>query len=164
MVGGLLFFMLPDIRADMAYHADLVRSGGYSRFSDAIYSLAAWLDGRGIHQPVSVDWGMRANVQLLTQGRVNPVEIAGYAGEDPQAFRQRARSMLSRPGSVFLFHSKEDTVYERYPLFQEEAEALGVHLQIIEAFRDRSGAPVYVIWQAGEGTTEGTRLATETAR
>ena len=87
------------------------------------------------------------NVQILTQGEVNPMEISGFAGEPAEAFVRRAEQALLDPSTrSYVFHSKEDTVYELYPAFQATADRLGVRIKIIEAFRDRSGAPVHVIW------------------
>jgi Dolichyl-phosphate-mannose-protein mannosyltransferase len=138
--------MLASWQVDMTYHAALERSRGLSRFSDAIYRLADWLDARAYGTVYAVDWGMAKNVQILTQGRVNPIEIFSFAGEPPEAFVQRAEKALLTPNAVYLLHSKEDTVYELYPTFQATADRLGVKLKIIEATRDQSGAPVHVMW------------------
>ena len=85
-------------------------------------------------------------MQILTQGRVNPIEISGYAGEPPEAFVRRAEQALADPAAVYILHSKEDTVYDLYPTFQATADRLGYKLKIIDATRDQSGAPVHVMW------------------
>ncbi len=146
MVVAVTAGMVTNLRVDAAYHAALTRSGGLSRFSDAIYGLASWLDERQIAAPYAVDWGIQKSVQILTQGRVNPVEISGFSGEPAEAFVARAEQALRDPTGIYIFHSKEDTVYELYPAFQATADRLGVRIKIIEAFYDRSGAPVHVIW------------------
>jgi hypothetical protein len=56
--------------------------------------------------------------------------------------------MLGDPRVVYVFHSREDTVYERFPAFQQVAERLGKRPRIIEAFYDRAGRPLYVLWIA----------------
>ena len=147
MIIALAAGMTTNLGVDLAYHAAMVRSGGLSRFSDAIYKLADWLDAQHFDTVYAVDWGIQKNVQILTQGRVNPLEISGFGGESPAAFAQRAEKALMDPSrAVYVFHSKEDTVYELYPTFQAVADRLGVKLKIIEATRDRSGAPVHVMW------------------
>lgn len=138
--------MLASVRADLAYQAELERSRGLSRFSDAIYDLAAWLDERAPLTVYAVDWGIQKNVQILTQGRVNPIEISGFAGEPEADFVRRAEQALRTPGAIYVMHSKEDTVYELFPLFQATAERLNVRIKIIDATHDSSGAPVHVLW------------------
>lgn len=138
--------MAANVRLDLAYHSELARSHGLSRFSDAIYDLAAWLEARAPLSVYAVDWGIQKNVQILTQGRVNPIEISGFAGEPAQDFVRRAEEALRTPGAVYVMHSREDTVFELYPLFQATADRLGVRLRIVDATHDQSGAPVHVIW------------------
>jgi hypothetical protein len=138
--------MAANLWVDARYHAALEQSRGLSRFSDAIYKLAGWLDERRFDVVYAVDWGIQKNVQILTQGRVNPIEISGYAGEPADAFVLRAEDALRRPGAVYLMHSKEDTVYDLFGTFQATAERLGYRLKIIDATRDGSGAPVHVMW------------------
>lgn len=140
--------MAANYRVYASYETALVRSGGLSRFSDAGYRLADWLEMHPYTTVYAVDWGIQKNVQVLTDGRVNPVEIYGFSGEPPAAFVQRAEKALLDPSAVFILHSKEDTVYEVFALFQEAAKRAGVQLKIIDATRDRSGAPVHVMWVA----------------
>jgi hypothetical protein len=143
---ALLGGMAANYAVDAKYEAALVRSRGLSRFSDAIEKLADWLDQRQYAHVYAVDWGIQKNVQILTQGRVNPIEISGFAGEPPEAFVQRAERALADPAAVYILHSKEDTVYELYPIFQATADRLGYKLKIIDATHDQSGAPVHVMW------------------
>ncbi len=141
----LLGGMLANYQVCAQYETALERSRGLSRFSDAIYELADWLDRHQYATVYAVDWGMQKNVQILTQGRVNPVEISGFAGEPPNAFVRRAEKALADPSAVYIWHSKEDTVYELYPAFKATAERLGYQLKIIDATHDQSGAPVHVM-------------------
>jgi hypothetical protein len=146
IVGALAAGMAANYQVDVSYHAALERSRGLSRFSDAIYELSTWLDERQFGIVYACDWGIQKNVQILTQGRVNPIEIAGFAGEPEEAFVRRAEQALATPNAVYVFHSTEDTVYVLYPAFKATADRLRVRLRIIEATRDHSGAPVHVIW------------------
>jgi 4-amino-4-deoxy-L-arabinose transferase-like glycosyltransferase len=147
LVLGLLAVMAGDVRVDWQYHQQLAATGGQSRWSDGVYKLAAYLERRG-DPVVAVDWGIKSSVQILTGGRVNPLDITGFPEEAPGLFEGRATQMLGDPRVVYVFHSREDTVYERFPAFQQVAERLGRRLRIIEAFYDRAGRPVYVLWVA----------------
>lgn len=144
---GLTVLLAGQYQTMNSYYSAVQRSGGLSRFSNATYKLAGWLDSQRITAPVAVDWGIQKNVQIVTEGRVNPVEISGFPGEAPQAFVGRAQRALADPAAIFIFHSKEDTVYPLYESFMAVANTMGVKLKITDAFRDESGAPVYVIWR-----------------
>jgi len=147
LVLGLLAVAASDVHLDWQYHQQLAATGGQSRWSDGIYKLAAYLEQRG-DPVVAVDWGIKSSVQLLTGGRVNPLDITGFPGEAPGLFEGRAAQMLGDPKVIYVLHSREDTVYERFAAFQQVAERLGKRLRIIEAFYDRAGRPVYVLWVA----------------
>lgn len=136
-----------DLQVVRGYHQALALSGGFSRYSDSIYALADYLVQRG-DPVVTLDWGMEKNLRLLTRNQVTITEITGYKNEPPEAFEHRLRAMFQIPGQVYLLHSKEDTVYERYPAFQKVAQEMGREIEIVEAFRDRGGNPVYVVWEA----------------
>jgi len=138
---------LGDLQVVRGYHEALTLSGGFSRYSDSIYALADYLVQRG-DPVVTMDWGMEKNLRLLTRNQVAITEITGYKNEPPEAFDHRLRAMLQIPGQVYLLHSKEDTVYERYLAFQRLAQEMGREIRIVEAFRDRGGNPVYVVWEA----------------
>jgi hypothetical protein len=138
--------MLANLQVDASYEAAVEQSRGLSRFSDAIYRLAGWLEARPGANVYAVDWGISKNVQVLTRGRVNPIDISGYAGESEDEFTRRATEALADPAALYIFHSREDTVYERYAWFQATAERMDVRIKIIDATRDKSGAPVHVIW------------------
>jgi hypothetical protein len=147
LVLGLLVVVAGDVQVDWQYHQQLAATGGQSRWSDGVYKLAAYLERRGA-PVVAVDWGIKSSVQLLTGGRVNPLDITGFPGEAPGLFEGRSAQMLGDPRVVYVFHSREDTVYERFPAFQQVAERLGKRPRIIEAFYDRAGRPLYVLWIA----------------
>jgi hypothetical protein len=147
LVLALLAVVAGDVQVDWQYHQQLAVTGGQSRWSDGVYKLAAYLERRGA-PVVAVDWGIKSSVQILTGGRVNPLDITGFPGEAPGLFEGRSAQMLGDPKVVYVFHSREDTVYERFPAFQQVAERLGKRPRIIEAFYDRAGRPLYVLWIA----------------
>jgi len=138
--------MLANLRTDMAYHAAVERSGGLSRFSDAVYKLAGWLDAQNAPTVYALDWGIAKNVYVLTQGRVSPIEVFGYAGASSDDLDQRLERALRDRTALYILHSREDTVFELYQQFAAAAGRAGVTPRIIEAFADKSGAPIYVMW------------------
>ena len=137
--------ILLDVRLDMAYHQALARSGGLAGHTSAIYDLAAGLDARGLAAPVAMDWGMAAQVEFLTAGRVRPVEIFGYDWNVDEAFGQRLRSFLDNPDSVYIFHSPAETVFPRREAFDALVSSRGQTTTTEEVYRQKDGKPMFTL-------------------
>jgi hypothetical protein len=139
-----LTLLFSNLWVDGAYHRALTRSGGYSHHSDAIYQLADYLEER--EGPViAMDWGIRNNVLFLTQGRVDPQELFGFDWEADPGFRERLTSYLSDPRTLYLFHSPEETVFERRQAFESLVRERGLEVRGEKVFLDRSGKQIFVI-------------------
>ncbi len=136
-----------DLLVDWSYHADLARTGGATTFSDAIYSLADYLQAQppGTHV-VAMDWGFRRPIQLLTQERVDPVEAFGLQNPAPPSFYQTLRSLLAQPDTLYLFHTREGAAYPRHDAFFAEVAAAGKHAVLVSTFYHRDGKPVYEVY------------------
>lgn len=148
-VASLLVLLMTtsNLTVDLQYHEALAVTGGRRGFSDAINRLASHLDEAGKPQPIAMDWGMKYNVQLLTQGRVNPLEVFQYAPEPDASLRAWLRASMSTPEHVYLFHGVPDyIIYPRFQLFQEVVREAGktTHLDIEIAERD--GTPLYQVY------------------
>ena len=143
LVGTLLIGT--DLQVDRAYHRELTRSGGAGAHSATIYDLAAYLEKKGITKPVIMDWGIDAPLRILTQGRVQPVEIFGYEWEAGEDFRRRVAETLQNPNNVYVFHSPQDTVFQRREAFEAEVTAEGKTIVEEKTFRDRSTIPIFVL-------------------
>jgi hypothetical protein len=133
------------------YHKVLSVSGGYSAHSDAVYQLAASLDQDGVAIPLALDWGLAAPVQFLTAGRVNPVEVFGYDRLDaPDAgFGERMSGFLDDPGSLYLAHMPDVTVFGgRVDALKALAAEKGLELEEEGRFSERSGHPLFVLYRA----------------
>ena len=136
-----------DLLVDWSYHADLARTGGATTFSDAIYSLADYLQAQppGTHV-VAMDWGFRRPIQLLTQERVDPVEAFGLQNPAPPSFYQTLRSLLAQPNTLYLFHTREGAAYPRHDAFFAEVAAAGKQAVLMSTFYHRDGKPVYEVY------------------
>jgi hypothetical protein len=134
-----------DLRVDRAYHRELTRSGGAGAHSAAIYKLAAYMEKEGIVQPVILDWGIDAQLRILTQGKVQPVEIFGYEWEAGEDFRRRLAEALQNPDNVYVFHSSQETVFQRREAFEAEVAAEGKTVVEEKIIRDQSTIPIFVL-------------------
>jgi len=137
-----------DLRVDRAYHRELARSGGAGAHSATIYDLAAYLEGESIARPVIMDWGIDAPLRILTHGRVQPVEIFGYEWKAGEDFRRRVAEALQNPDNVYIFHSPQDTVFQRREAFEAEVTAEGKTIVEEKVLRDRSTIPIFVLLRA----------------
>ena len=145
LVGGVVIF---DLLVAFSYHHDMARTGGRSTFSDAIYSLADYLDLRpDTAQVVALDWGMKRPVQFLTLDRVNPLDAYGYEAVPSPETVEGIRQLVAQPGSVFLFRTEEAGVaYPRFDIFEQAARAAGKSPVLERVFYQRDGFPVYEVY------------------
>ncbi len=150
VAGSFLALMtISGMRADIGYHKALAATGGFADHSDAVYRLTDELLARHIEHPYALDWGFDAPVILISQGRVNPIEIFGYEPYDrpDDGFADRVRPMLQDPNSYFLVHAPDRTNFPgRREALQQIADEMGIELETIAIIRERSGAPHTEIW------------------
>ena len=140
--------MLFDLRVARNYHRDLAVTGGAATFSDAIYSLAAYLDN---HSPASrviaLDWGFKRPIQLLTLDRINPEDAYGYEEPASPATRQAIAELVTQQNTLFLFHTREAGIaYQRFDIFASAARDHGLQPVLERTFYQRDGTPVYEVY------------------
>jgi len=145
IAGALVILGAMDVGVDIQYHQALRRSGGYGARTSAIVRLAAYLDEHKIAAPVALDWGIKPNVQLLTLGRVNPVEIFGFDWQPDPGFAQRVETYLANPDTVYLFHSLEETVFPRSEVFQKILVSRSQKARLETPIYDTSGRVVFLV-------------------
>lgn len=142
-----------DLWSTARYHQALTQSGGHASHSSAIADLSGYLGQQtGLAPVVVLDWGMAAQVRFLTAGQVSPIEVFGYAsleGPDP-GFADRVAPFLSDPGTLYLAHTPEDTVFQgRVESLAALAAQRGLSLCREECFHERSGRPVFIVYRVG---------------
>lgn len=130
----------------MAHYRTLSQTGGIRLFSDSIYALAEAVEQHdGL--VVAADWGFRANVAILTRGRVWPVEVFGADVAAPQDdFPGRITPYLQRADAWLLFHAPAAASHHgRLAAAQKLAAELGRTLVLERTFYQRDGAEsIYV--------------------
>ena len=128
------------------YHQSLAASGGQWNFSDAIYRLAADLDRPGTPDVVAMDWGFARNLQILTQGRINPSERFTYGKPEDQIARVIEQGLAAGP-ALYLFHSPKSTTYPGYlELFEDLAYRHRLEPVLEKTYQQRDGRPVYLVY------------------
>ncbi len=143
-----------DLWVSEQHHLTLARTGGSGRFSDAVYALSGWLDAQGVREPVALDWGIMANVEVVTGGRVRPVEIHYFTSEASEPFKQQARLYLADPARYYVVLWGGDAtapgfaVFNHREQFEQLAREQGKAVREVFVASERSGLPVYVVLQA----------------
>jgi hypothetical protein len=143
-----------DLWTTVRYHRVLSISGGYAAHSDAIYDLATYLDQAKISTPLALDWGFDAPVRFLTVGRVNPIEVFGYATLNaPDAgFAGRIEPFLTDATAVYVAHGPETTVFRgRLEALQALAAGRGLQLREVVHFNERNGRTLFVVYRMAKG-------------
>ncbi len=144
LVATVLFLF--DLRVDTGYHRALTRTGGFDGYTEAIYQLTPYLEEKGA-PTVAMDWGIRNNVLFLTQGRVDPQEVFGFESlEEPDVgFRERLLLHLADPRTIYIFHSPEETIFQRWAPFQAFVAERGKEIRVEKVIPDRSGKKIFMV-------------------
>ena len=145
-----LALLLTEVGVDVNYHQDLSKQGGYVTFSDAIYGLNDYLLAQGITRPMLMDWGFQYNLQVLSNGKLEPQAIFQYTSQPEQPFYDALDTTLADPANRYIFHVPEAAAgYKgRYAAFMEECRKRGLTPQLERTFYHRDGLAVYEIWRA----------------
>jgi hypothetical protein len=146
LVVGLL--VLFDLRVARDYQRDMAITGGSATFSDAINSLASYLDNvKPTPHVIALDWGFKRPVQLLTLERVNPDDAYGYEQPASPATKQAIAELVKHPNTLFLFHTKEAGIaYPRFDDFAAAAQEAGKQPVLERTFYERDGIPMYQVY------------------
>lgn len=152
VVVTLLFVPLiaRDLWVDARYHRALARSGGRSDFSSAIYDLAAYLDEHGITRPYALDRGVKWNIMILTQGRVEPLEIAGTGAESGSGSEATVQDLLAAPDPVILVRAEAGNPSHQLASLEQLVSASGRTPRLEHTFTQRDGTPVFHVFRVGE--------------
>ncbi len=140
-------YMALDLRVDMDYHRALDETGGLTTFSDAIYPLAEYLDSNGHAHPYAIDWGVRASVVILTEGRVLPREIFEQRLEPGAAFDHAVAAALTEENPIFVSQTELSAAFPRIDRLRALVEASGRDLVLDRVFASRNGMPAYYVFR-----------------
>ena len=120
----------------------LQRTGGTDNWSDGIYALDSWLETHDPGQPVvSADWGIEPPLAVLSQGRLNCVDL--WLAQNATAYQ----SFFNVPGTRYVLHAPESTNFpESREIFLEGARARGLQTKLVDTVADRTGRPTLLVY------------------
>ncbi|HUS17174.1 MAG TPA: glycosyltransferase family 39 protein [Chloroflexia bacterium] len=138
---------------DVRYHRDLARSGGVFAFSDGIYTLANYLRKAADYPVVAAEWGIRRQLQILSQGRLDPEEIFQYPFDATPAtlgaFDEALGETLKDPNARYVFTAGTIGPARRFPEFERVLKERGLVPVLQHTSYMRNGLPVYEVFTAG---------------
>jgi hypothetical protein len=143
---GLTALVSGDVTADLHMHRALAKGGGEGPHSAAIYVLAERLQSLQPAHTVALDWGIAPQVRYLTVERITPSEVFGYGHAADAGFGARLQPFFQQPGTVFVLHTPEETIFQRRTEFTEIAAKGGYALQKIGVVRKHSGVPMFELF------------------
>lgn len=144
LIAVLAVAILGDGLTTIRYHRALTVSGGLGDHSDAVYDMAGWLaKNTGGRTVIAMDWGLAASVTFLTQGAVTPVEVFGYDWGDVNRFDAIITPQLVPRHAIFLWRAPDIVIFDRSGAFKALYQPREMEEDILAAFYDRSGKPLY---------------------
>jgi hypothetical protein len=146
----LALLMVSGLLVTNEYRALIVRNGGSSNWTDAIFPLAGYLKRVPADNVFCMDWGMMDSLRLLSSGKL-PLRV----GTDPinkpsldDADRQYLAQTLSAPGQLFINHTKN---FEFFPGINDKlvvyAANAGYRRDVMAVISDSHGRPVYEVYR-----------------
>lgn len=143
--------MLLDLRATAAYHRALSISGGLGDHSNASYHLTSdLLNSDALGELIVLDWGMAAQIRYLSKGRLNPIEVFGYASmsEPDGDFSERLELYLHDETNVYLLRNPSHEVFRgRRTVFENVVKEHDRCLLRQNVYFQGNGTPLYEQWR-----------------
>ncbi|MDO8671273.1 MAG: glycosyltransferase family 39 protein [Dehalococcoidia bacterium] len=149
LIAALLLMVARDSYVNQEYHRVLAKTGGLFTHSDAIYRLSTYLDSRGVAEPMAMDWGIKSSVQILTMGRINPIEIFQYDQDPgPLFFDWLYGALTTRPDTLYIFHADDNEIFPRYQAFESLARKLDKKVTLEQTVLQKDRSPIYTVYSA----------------
>jgi 4-amino-4-deoxy-L-arabinose transferase-like glycosyltransferase len=126
----------------------MVRNGGTSMWTDAIFKLSGYLKGVPPQHLYCVDWGILDSLRVLNRGTLDL-----FVGTDPIAKpdptpeeREQVKLMISDPRGLFLAHTPAFEFFHLNQKLLDFAGQSGYERQMSAIIPDNWGRPVYEVY------------------
>ncbi|MBL7196722.1 MAG: glycosyltransferase family 39 protein [Candidatus Omnitrophica bacterium] len=147
--GMLSLFLLPilvfHIWMNIHFHKEMIRNGGYRRWSATIYELSNYLKEEKIHSPVTFGWGLGHNIIFLSKYSVIPNQLdENYSLE---YVNEEYHRLSSARESIFFLTKNSKDYMPNLNLFMSLAKRDGMNKKLYKVFYNRAGEPVYWLYK-----------------
>ncbi len=131
------------------YHLAMKKSGGVGAWSTSISVLAEYLYRNKIANSIALEWGFHHNVPFLTNDKVRPENVSAYP---PKELAARFKDRFLKESPVYFITTTDTVVTNneeraRFELVKKTAEELNKSLILNKVFFNRSGKPVYYLYE-----------------
>jgi len=128
----------------------MARNGGAISWSDAVFPLSDYLQGKKAHYIFCLDWGYLNALRLLSNNAL-PVRVGSTEIGKPELSDEDRRlitAMISEPGGLFVTHTAN---FEFMPGISAKlvrfAEGAGYRREMLATVRDSYGRPTYEVYR-----------------
>jgi len=133
-----------DLSTTAAYQADLRKSGGVDRWTDATYQAADYLVSRNCPYVLAVDWGLSWGLLLASGGRLSVRDIFWVNGEE---FKIVANRYIDTAKDSCFISWRVGGSWNRLEVLQETVRDRIDSLVLEKTFYQRDGTPVIDIYR-----------------
>jgi hypothetical protein len=146
IIAPLIFIVFTSqICSDLRYLEAAKRTGGLSFHSSAIYDVYHFLEKRPEHL-VALDWGIAAQIEYLSGGRMHVEELYDYSQGTSREFANELRSRLNKD-NLYITHAMYQEAFQRRETFLQAVAAAGLHAQTVNVSIRGDGWPMIEVWQ-----------------
>ena len=126
----------------------MLRYGGSTVWSEAIYELDDYLESEQPRHVVAVQWGVLTQLILLSKDQL-PLAEAPQPHRSPKDPLEKLEQWIPRPESLFvLFAANQPSPFpEMREIFYQTAQRLGYEPRLKRAIADRQGRIVYEVFE-----------------
>jgi 4-amino-4-deoxy-L-arabinose transferase-like glycosyltransferase len=144
IIAVLVGAVYANVKTDAAYFQYLAAEGGAGAWSDAIYSLASYLDHETSGNVAVMDWGFKAPITGLTRNHVEGFELFwALLGPDQEKSANALEPYLPKY-SLFLFHAPDFTQFQQpRAVLDLVAKRHALQAVTLRRFSQRNGQPIY---------------------
>ncbi len=138
------FLILVNAHTNLHFRSEMVRTGGYGRWSVAVEELAGYLAERRIPAPVTFGFALRENVAFLTRRAVVPIVCEA---ESEQSLAEAYRLQAAKGPVHLIYAGSEYESRERMKRLIVVARRDGRKESVEKVFYNRAGDAVYWLYR-----------------
>ena len=140
----------------------MLRYGGSTDWSEAIYELHDYLESEQPRHVVAVQWGVFSQLRLLSKDRL-PLAEAPQPHRSPEDPLEKLEQWIPRPESLFvLFAADQPNPFPQMrEIFYQTARRLGYEPRLKRGIADRQGRIIHEVFEVDAMDPNGAVTVTE---
>jgi len=150
ILGLTLFLIVGNFLVIDQYKKDLEKTGGIGTYSSVIIEVTHFLQTNNYTSVLTLDWGSRAPILLVSEKELIPGGAILYDHGDFQVnkYKNTIKESLNDPTRVYLKNVKDIPVDGSNLYFKEVLEEQNKKLVLIKTFKEWDGKDLYYLYKA----------------